>query len=118
MLAEDAGCPYIFVTSKELLGQASSTKRPTSCVMMCPADVAQNPKMSKKAKEVLEKAGKDEEKGKDLKEYSQFAFFCVYVQKGTADVVLSRGHLCGTVHRAAGSRAYLTTFQNNRRTAC
>lgn len=29
--------PYIFVTSKEELGNASSTKRPTSCVMICPA---------------------------------------------------------------------------------
>ena len=36
LLAEEANCPYIFVTSKELLGQASSTKRPTSCVMVCP----------------------------------------------------------------------------------
>lgn len=28
--------PYVFVTSKEELGNASSTKRPTSCVMICP----------------------------------------------------------------------------------
>src|SRR5262245_25723063 len=28
-----ARVPYIFVTSKEELGHASSTKRPTSCVM-------------------------------------------------------------------------------------
>lgn len=36
LLAEEASCPYVFVTSKDLLGQASSTKRPTSCVMICP----------------------------------------------------------------------------------
>lgn len=36
LLAEECSCPYVFVTSKELLGQASSTKRPTSCVMICP----------------------------------------------------------------------------------
>merc|ERR1712029_297416 len=36
LLAEESACPYVFVTSKELLGQASSTKRPTSCVMICP----------------------------------------------------------------------------------
>ena len=36
LLAEESSCPYVFVTSKELLGQASSTKRPTSCVMVCP----------------------------------------------------------------------------------
>ncbi|KAK7695804.1 hypothetical protein QCA50_000442 [Cerrena zonata] len=36
VLSEDAGVPYVFVTSKEELGHASSTKRPTSCVMICP----------------------------------------------------------------------------------
>lgn len=36
LLAEEAGNAYIFVPSKELLGHASSTKRPTSCVMVCP----------------------------------------------------------------------------------
>lgn len=36
VLAEEANIPYVFVPSKEELGQASSTKRPTSCVMVCP----------------------------------------------------------------------------------
>jgi len=36
VLSEDAGVPYVFVTSKEELGHASATKRPTSCVMVCP----------------------------------------------------------------------------------
>jgi H/ACA ribonucleoprotein complex subunit 2 len=36
VLSEEAQIPYIFVPSKEELGQASSTKRPTSCVMICP----------------------------------------------------------------------------------
>lgn len=36
LLAEESNCPYIFVPSKELLGQASSTKRPTSCIMIVP----------------------------------------------------------------------------------
>ena len=36
VLSEDAGIPYVFVTSKEELGHASATKRPTSCVMVCP----------------------------------------------------------------------------------
>lgn len=35
-MAEDASIPYVFVASKEELGQASSTKRPTSCVLVCP----------------------------------------------------------------------------------
>ncbi|KAI0036826.1 50S ribosomal protein L30e-like protein [Vararia minispora EC-137] len=36
ILSEEAGIPYVFVHSKEKLGEASSTKRPTSCVMVCP----------------------------------------------------------------------------------
>ncbi|KAG2156067.1 RNA-binding protein [Suillus clintonianus] len=36
VLSEEAQIPYVFVTSKEELGHASSTKRPTSCVMICP----------------------------------------------------------------------------------
>ncbi|KAI9000983.1 RNA-binding protein [Trametes punicea] len=36
VMAEDAGIPYVFVPSKEELGHASATKRPTSCVMVCP----------------------------------------------------------------------------------
>lgn len=36
VLAEDAQIPYVFVASKEELGHASATKRPTSCVMVCP----------------------------------------------------------------------------------
>ncbi|TDL29511.1 L30e-like protein, partial [Rickenella mellea] len=36
VLSEEAQIPYVFVTSKEELGHASSTKRPTSCVMVCP----------------------------------------------------------------------------------
>lgn len=36
LLAEEASIPYVFVASKEELGHASATKRPTSCVMVCP----------------------------------------------------------------------------------
>ncbi|KAM6495879.1 RNA-binding protein [Amanita muscaria] len=36
VLSEEANVPYVFVPSKEELGQASATKRPTSCVMVCP----------------------------------------------------------------------------------
>ena len=34
VLCEDHGVPYIFVTSRAELGAASSTKRPTSVVMV------------------------------------------------------------------------------------
>ena len=36
VMSEEAAIPYVFVPSKEELGHASSTKRPTSCVMVCP----------------------------------------------------------------------------------
>jgi H/ACA ribonucleoprotein complex subunit 2 len=36
VLSEEAQIPYIFIPSKEELGHASSTNRPTSCVMICP----------------------------------------------------------------------------------
>lgn len=36
VLCEDTDNPYIFVSSKDALGAASSTKRPTSCVMIVP----------------------------------------------------------------------------------
>lgn len=35
-LSEEHKIPYVFVASKEELGVASCTKRPTSCVMICP----------------------------------------------------------------------------------
>ncbi|KZT62976.1 L30e-like protein [Calocera cornea HHB12733] len=36
VLSEEADIPYIFVSSKVELGAASATKRPTSCVLVCP----------------------------------------------------------------------------------
>lgn len=55
ILSEEAQIPYVFVTSKEELGNASATKRPTSCVMICP-----NQKKSGKRKEG-EVASKDDD---------------------------------------------------------
>jgi len=57
ILSEEAQIPYAFVSSKEELGHASSTKRPTSCVMVCP-----NQKRKTKGKEG-EKEEKDEDYG-------------------------------------------------------
>ena len=58
VLAEDNQTPYIWVTSKELLGQASATKRPTSCIMIVPdpkrgALSKPNPNMSEADKKDL-----------------------------------------------------------------
>jgi len=36
ILLEEKGCPYLFVPSKQELGAAASTKRPTSCVLIVP----------------------------------------------------------------------------------
>lgn len=57
-LSEDFKIPYVFVASKEELGHASSTKRPTSCVMICPNMKRRKPKETA-AK--MEKDGDDEE---------------------------------------------------------
>ena len=70
VLSEDAGNPYVFVPSKELLGQASSTKRPTSCIMISDQPV----KLGKKAEnKINEDRAKDPAaelvRLTDLKEY-------------------------------------------------
>ncbi|CAN3374245.1 hypothetical protein DIURU_000875 [Diutina rugosa] len=36
VLCEDSAVPYLFIPSKEDLGSAGATKRPTSCVMIVP----------------------------------------------------------------------------------
>ncbi|CAE6392229.1 unnamed protein product [Rhizoctonia solani] len=61
VMAEDASIPYIFVASKEELGQASSTKRPTSCVLVCPD-------AKKKKKKVEGQEGMVESKEDDYRE--------------------------------------------------
>jgi len=45
VLAEDCNIPYVFVTSKEELGLASSTKRATSCVLVVPSMKRKKPKV-------------------------------------------------------------------------
>lgn len=57
VLCEDTGSPYIFVDSKEALGAASATKRPTSVVMIVPGGgkkAASKGKEATKAKEDYE----------------------------------------------------------------
>ncbi|GAA5906560.1 snoRNA-binding protein NHP2 [Sporobolomyces salmoneus] len=66
LLAEESACPYIWVTSKEGLGAASSTKRPTSCVMV--AKVGAKRKAKKDGKE------SKEDKDKELEEEFQSSY--------------------------------------------
>lgn len=55
VLCEDNKVPYVFIPSKEDLGHAGSTKRPTSCVMVSPQQAAAvAAKASSKDKERLE----------------------------------------------------------------
>lgn len=53
VLCEDNGVPYIFIPSKEDLGSAGSTKRPTSCVMIVPGG-GKNTKSSKSSDDYKE----------------------------------------------------------------
>lgn len=62
LLCEETDNPYIFVTSKDSLGAASSTKRPTSCVMIVPGGG------KKAAAAKLKNPTKEEVKGEDYKE--------------------------------------------------
>ncbi|KAJ8473850.1 hypothetical protein ONZ45_g16149 [Pleurotus djamor] len=57
VLSEEAQIPYIFLPSKEELGSASATKRPTSCVMVCP----------NQKRKVKPKDGEKEDKDDDYK---------------------------------------------------
>ncbi|ODV87931.1 hypothetical protein CANARDRAFT_192657 [[Candida] arabinofermentans NRRL YB-2248] len=53
VLCEDCSVPYLFVPSKEDLGSAGATKRPTSCVMIVPGG-GKNKKASKSSDEYKE----------------------------------------------------------------
>jgi H/ACA ribonucleoprotein complex subunit 2 len=75
VLSEEASIPYVFVTSKEGLGQASATKRPTSCVLICPD--------SKKAKK-----NENDEKVEGDEEYRQVYQECFTEVKALDDKIL------------------------------
>ncbi|EPQ59242.1 L30e-like protein, partial [Gloeophyllum trabeum ATCC 11539] len=66
VLSEDAQIPYVFVPSKEELGHSSSTKRPTSCVMVCPDQ----------KKKVKRKEGEDA-KEKEVEDYKELYEECL-----------------------------------------
>ena len=65
-MSEEAQVPYIFVSSKEELGQASSTKRPTSCVMICP----------QQKRKIRKKEGEDGEAGKETEDWKELYEEC------------------------------------------
>jgi hypothetical protein len=61
-LGEEYKVPYVFVASKEELGHASSTKRPTSCVMICPNMKRRKPKeKEKKAADKMDEVAEEED---------------------------------------------------------
>ncbi|KAM0790095.1 hypothetical protein ACM66B_005423 [Microbotryomycetes sp. NB124-2] len=59
LLAEESNCPYVWVTSKESLGLASSTKRPTSCVMVAKNGMKRKLKEGEKEKDGSKDAEKE-----------------------------------------------------------
>jgi H/ACA ribonucleoprotein complex subunit 2 len=61
VMCEEAQIPYVYVASKEELGLAGSTKRPTSCVMICP-------NQKRKAKKTAEGENAKEDDYKELYE--------------------------------------------------
>lgn len=77
VLSEEASIPYIFVASKEGLGQASSTKRPTSCVLICPDTKKKAGKPKEGEKEVDEEEYKTayQECFKEVKELDEKIVF-------------------------------------------
>lgn len=54
ILCEDTKVPYVFVPSKEDLGSAGATKRPTSCVMVVPGGSKKKADDSSKTEEYRE----------------------------------------------------------------
>jgi H/ACA ribonucleoprotein complex subunit 2 len=54
VLCEDNDIPYIFVPSKEELGAAGLTKRPTSCMLVLPKPIKGEAPKDDEAKEFAE----------------------------------------------------------------
>lgn len=54
VLCEDNDIPYVYVPSKEALGQAGLTKRPTSCMLILPKPVKGDLGKDDEAKEYKE----------------------------------------------------------------
>ncbi|GAB5588424.1 snoRNA-binding protein [Umbelopsis nana] len=59
VLCEDEQVPYVFVPSKEDLGTAGSTKRPTSCVMVVLGGKKKDKKAAEDYKELYEECFKE-----------------------------------------------------------
>ena len=81
-MAEDANIPYVFVPSKEELGHASATKRPTSCVMVCP-DQKKKPKKKDGDDDKDDDDYVDDNEGKTAEMVSAFSlrpvYTCIYL---------------------------------------
>lgn len=53
-MCEDNRVPYVFIPSKDDLGTAGATKRPTSCVMVVPGGSKKRPDSKDKTEEYKE----------------------------------------------------------------
>jgi H/ACA ribonucleoprotein complex subunit 2 len=56
-MCEDRNVPYIYVPSKEELGHAGLTKRPTSCMLILPKPLKGDMPMDDEAKEFAQLYG-------------------------------------------------------------
>ncbi|KAF8003200.1 hypothetical protein OXX80_012135 [Metschnikowia pulcherrima] len=65
VLCEDSSVPFVFIPSKEDLGSAGATKRPTSCVLIVPGG-GKSKKQSEKADEYRESYDEIVKEVKDL----------------------------------------------------
>ncbi|TIA98977.1 hypothetical protein E3P77_03727 [Wallemia ichthyophaga] len=74
VLCEESAIPYVFVASKEELGEASGTKRPTSCMMVVPKS-AKSKKGEEDSKEKLEEWKLDDELNNDYIDQSHIQAF-------------------------------------------
>eukprot|EP00026_Physarum_polycephalum_P020256 Phypoly_transcript_22727.p1 GENE.Phypoly_transcript_22727~~Phypoly_transcript_22727.p1 ORF type:complete len:174 (+),score=39.43 Phypoly_transcript_22727:61-522(+) len=54
VMCEDRDIPYIYIASRQQLGQAAGTKRPTSIVLVTLTDNSSNKKLFKKCKETVQ----------------------------------------------------------------
>lgn len=57
VMCEDRNVPYIYVPSKEELGHAGLTKRPTSCMLILPKPLKGDMPMDDEAKEFAQLYG-------------------------------------------------------------
>ncbi|KAG8756088.1 snoRNA-binding protein [Serendipita sp. 396] len=112
-LSEEHKVPYVFVSSKEELGHASSTKRPTSCVMICPNMKRRKPK--EKTGDKMDSGGEEDDDYRELYDEIREELYTVAVTSGDpllSKIVIGRSISIsnGIVTRPSGHLRILATW--------